>query len=312
MSARPVVSVIMVADYAPGEDRGWVILRNSLRAMAQQDFAEPVEFVLAEQSVFGARIPDDLEEQLPGLRVLLAEAPSAHALKNAAAREVSADIVAFLDADCAPDPSWLRSAVAALRAHPEVSVVSGRTRYAGSGRRERILSLCDRAFLDSGRTRITVTISNNNCAFRRAAFLDHPLRQESSFYGGRAQAQALQRAGHQLLFDPHMLAYHHWDGWGMEREYRRQVGYGVVALRRVDPESRFASLMRAGAVMIPAIVGYRALRRLIEVCRAAPQHRVAWYELPVALAVAFGLHLMEAPGMWRAFRNQPFRSKLYR
>lgn len=312
MSSRPVASVVIVSDYLPGEARGWDILRHSLRAMARQDFDEPAEFLLMEQSQFRDQIPDDLSELLPGLRVLVADAPSAHALKNVAAREASAEIVAFLDADCAPSPSWLRHGVEALRSHPEVSVVSGRTRYPGRSLQERVLSLCDRAFLDSGRTRTTTTVSNNNSAFRRAAFLEQPLREESSFYGGRVQAQAFRRAGHRLLFEPGMVAYHLWDGWAMEREYRRQVGYGVVSMRRVDPESRFASLLKAGPVMLPAMVGYRILRRWIEVCRAAPQHEVAWYELPVALAAAVGLHLLEVPGMWSAFRAQSFESSLYR
>jgi hypothetical protein len=175
-----------------------------------------------------------------------------------------------------------------------------------------VLSLCDRAFMDSGRTRTTSTISNNNSAFRRAAFLEHPLREEVSFYAGRVQAQALQRGGHRLLFEPRMLARHLWDGWAMEREYRRQVGYGVISLRRVDPESRFTNLVKAGPVMIPVVVGYRIVRRWIEVCRAAPQHDVAWFELPIALIASVGLHLLEIPGMWAAFRNRPFESPMYR
>jgi len=312
LSARPAISVVIVADYAPGEERGWEILRESLRAMAKQDFAEPAEFLLVEQTKFADRIPTDLAQELPGLRVLLDDADSAHALKNAAAREVSSDFVAFIDADCAPDPGWLRSAVEALRAHPDASVVSGRTRYPGRRLVDRVLSLCDRAFLDAGRTRTTSTISNNNSVFRRDVMLEHPLREERSFYGGRAQAQAFERAGHRLMFEPRMSAIHYWDGWAAEIEYRRQVGYGVIGLRRVDPESRFANLIKAGPVMIPAVVGYRIARRWIEVCRAAPQYGVAWFELPVALVAAVGLHLLEIPGMWSAFRDRPFESTLYR
>jgi len=267
MNTRPAASVVIVADYVPGEERGWAILRGSLRAMARQDFDEPAEFLVVEQSKYGDRIPKDLADDLPELRVVLADVESAHALKNAAARTASGEIVAFLDADCAPDPGWLRGAVEALRAHPDASAVSGRTRYPGRRLVERVLSLCDRAFLDSGRTRSTSTISNNNSAFRRDAYLEHPLREECSFYAGRAQAQALQRAGHRLLFEPRMRAFHLWDGWAMEREYRRQVGYGVIRLREVDPESRFAGLLKAGPVMIPAALRMRRCSEIVDCAR---------------------------------------------
>jgi glycosyltransferase involved in cell wall biosynthesis len=312
VSSKPTATVVTVADYAPGEDRGWDILRNALHALAKQDFDEPAQFMVVEQSKYADRIPDDLVGILPGLEILVVDAPSPHALKNAAVQAASADIIAFLDADCVPDPGWLRGAVETLRTHPEVSAVSGRTRYPGSNLLQRVLSLCDRAFLDSGRTRPTTTISNNNSAFRRDAYIEHPLREEMSFYAGRAQAQSLERPGHRLLFEPRMVARHLWDGWEMEREYRKQVGYGVIALRRADPKSRFTRILKLGPVTIPAVVAYRIVRRWIEVCRSAPHHDVTWYELPIALLAAIGLHLLEIPGMWAAFREKPFASPLYR
>jgi hypothetical protein len=47
-------------------------------------------------------------------------------------------------------------------------------------------------------------------------------------------------------------------------------------------------------------------------CRSARYFDVRWHELPLALGAAVLLHLLEAPGMWEAFRARPFDSSLYR
>jgi hypothetical protein len=98
----------------------------------------------------------------------------------------------------------------------------------------------------------------------------------------------------------------------MEREYRRQLGYSIIAARRTDPGIRFASLLDLGPGLIPIIVSYRIVRRWAEMCRSARYFDVRWHELPLALGAAVLLHLLEAPGMWEAFRARPFDSSLYR
>ncbi len=306
------VSVLIVSDYAPGQDRGWDLLRRTLRAMAKLEFDEPVEFLYCEDAQYRDRVPPDLTAILPGLRILFAKANSANALKNAGVRASRAEFVASVDADCVPAPGWLAAAVETLRAHPDVAVVSGRTRYAGNGRSQRILGLVDRAQIDSNRIRESTFVSNNNCAYRRSVYLEHPLHEEVSFFAGKLQGEKLRRLGHRLLFDPRMTVHHWWDGWSTQREYRRQLGYSVVAMRRVDPELRFSKLLRIGPLLIPAMVAYRTARRVFEVCRSARHLDVRWYEVPLALASAVILHLLEVPGMWNAFRNEAFDSTLFR
>ena len=86
----------------------------------------------------------------PSLRIVLSDARTAFDLKNEGARAARAPLVAFLDADCDPVPGWLRAAVEAMRAHPDVAVVSGRTLAPARNRRERIVSLAGRAVGDEG------------------------------------------------------------------------------------------------------------------------------------------------------------------
>lgn len=138
---RPAVSVVVTSDYASGKPAGWDDLRASLAALARQDFPEPAEFLLVETAALAPRIPADVLRTLPSLRIVSADARAASALKNAGARAACADIVALIDGDCRAARGWLRHLVSALRDHPEVGVVSGRTTYGDETRFARMMAL---------------------------------------------------------------------------------------------------------------------------------------------------------------------------
>ena len=50
VAMRPVVSVIVVSDYAGGDFAAWDDLRSALAALARQDIDEPIEVLLVESS----------------------------------------------------------------------------------------------------------------------------------------------------------------------------------------------------------------------------------------------------------------------
>ncbi|MDQ3516855.1 MAG: glycosyltransferase family 2 protein, partial [Gemmatimonadota bacterium] len=147
----PVVSVVIVSDYAGGEAKAWDDIRATVDAFARQDFTGRAEFLLSESASIQKEIPADLSETLPSLRLVLSPASSSYDLKNHGVRAASADIVAIIDADCIPDPEWLRHLVEAMRLNPDVVAVSGRTVYGGRTLMERVLSLLSRSYLDPGR-----------------------------------------------------------------------------------------------------------------------------------------------------------------
>src|SRR5256885_670090 len=118
IGSQPAVSVILVSDYAAGDSKSWADLRVALAALSRQDFDEPAEFLLFESERFRDQVPADLTSIVPSLQVHFLADDSSNALKNAAVRTASAEIVAILDADCIPDPSWLRLFTNALRTHP--------------------------------------------------------------------------------------------------------------------------------------------------------------------------------------------------
>ena len=251
----PVFSVVVVSDYAGGTAGSLDDFGHCLRALAAQDFDEPVEFLLSEWVGYRDRIPADLETLLPSLRIVYSDARSAFDLKNVGAREARAPLVAVLDADCDPAPGWLRSAVDTLRSHPEVAAVSGRNLSPARTRLARIVSLAGRAVGDEGAAGPTVHVSLNNIAYRRDVLLEHPYSSAAGSCGFALHSQGLLRAGRKALVrsrDGGRPRRH-----GLRDDARRPapLGMTLVLTRKVDPQHPHAWLVRLGYASIPIFVG---------------------------------------------------------
>jgi cellulose synthase/poly-beta-1,6-N-acetylglucosamine synthase-like glycosyltransferase len=140
--------------------------------LARQDFDEPAEFLFVVSEKMGSgpvstarakrvpsagmetdpisrtdagcasdgALPAGLADELPGLKVVLAPVHTSYELKNAGVRAAAGDLVVFLDADCVPEPGWLRALVATMRGNPDAVATSGRTVYEGRGLIVRSLS----------------------------------------------------------------------------------------------------------------------------------------------------------------------------
>jgi hypothetical protein len=86
----PVISVVVVSDYAGGTPGSLDDFRHCLRALAAQDFDEPVEVLLSEWEGCRNHISTDLETLVPSLRIVYSDARSAFDLKNEGARRARA------------------------------------------------------------------------------------------------------------------------------------------------------------------------------------------------------------------------------
>lgn len=308
----PLISVIVVSDYASGKERGWDDLRATLQALKEQEFTESAEFILVETPELARRIPADVLSMASGLRLVEASARNTHELINAAVPETSAELIAILEGDCAPAPSWLRACVEAMRARPEAAVVSGRTRYPGQSLLNRSMAALSRSFLDSGQTSMTRHLTTNNCVFRRETLWRHPLPVEAGPHMSMLHASQIRAGGGQLWFEPRMEVVHAYSGWNNERHLRHSIGYGVVAVRRADPRAAHTWVTRFGILTIPLFIGLRALNGCWHCIRIGRAYGVRWYELPAAFALAFAATSMEARGMWYALRGVPLPENEYR
>jgi hypothetical protein len=309
---KPDVSVVIVSDYAAGGAKTWNDLRRLFNALSKQDYKGQAEFLLCENADLNGKIPLDLVDLLPGLRMVLVEESASYELKNAGMQAARADLAVILDADCVPDSDWLRMLVNAMNANPEASVISGKTVYAGQGLGERMLSILSRSYVDTGQAGVTRFISNNNAAWRRAVYLAHPLPANLGPFAGRMQSESIRRAGGQLLFEPRMRVVHDFEGWPMEVDIRRNCGYGTVIARLHDRALPFAWLTSLGVFSIPAFVVGKTMESWRDCLRCARGYGIRWHEIPVVLACSIVVHALEARGMWLAFRGMTTMETKYR
>jgi hypothetical protein len=305
-------SIVLVSDYKAGDRKSSEDLRSALTALARQDHAGPFEIVLVESRAFLSTLPNDLGMLAPNVRIIASDGVSSYALKNHGAREAMAPIVLMLDADCVPEPGWVGACLAAFSARPDAVVVSGLTRYPGRTVTERCLGLLDRAYVDRGDAGDITRISNNNAGYRRAAYLKAPLPEDAGAFASPLQARAILAAGGALVFEPTMIAVHDFEGWPMERDARRALAHGLIAVRRRDPGIRFAWILRLGRAGVPLMVLGRFAMSLRACLTVGHHYGVRPWQVPFALALAAFVHVLEIPGYLTGLRNEPIPETVYR
>jgi cellulose synthase/poly-beta-1,6-N-acetylglucosamine synthase-like glycosyltransferase len=313
---EPHVTVVVVSDYAGGSDKAWDDLRKTLAALATQDVEVPVEYVLVESAELAGRIPPTVVATLPGLRVEAAPVGrgfgASYALKNHGIARARAPWVAILDADCIPGPGWLRAALAATGHRPDIGAVSGMTVYAGRSLSERTLAVLSRAYLDRRGRAGTKFVSNNNCLLRRDAAVAHPLPEDGGPFAARIQSEALRAAGWHLAFEPAMRVTHDFEGWEMERDIRRNIGWATITVRRIEPSVPHAWALRLGPLASLYFFAAHVGESWWAVLRAGHHYGLAAHERPVAMAAALYVHALELGGMRDALAGRPLGATAYR
>jgi Glycosyl transferase family 2 len=309
--SRPAVTVVTLADFEVGTPRAWDDLKATLRGLARQDFNRPAEVIFLENEQLKDQVPSDLKEILPELQIAYTDKTLQYDMKSEAAYLGTADIVILLDADCAPVPNWLRSLVETFDAHVDAGVVSGRTVYEGKTFLERACGVLGRAYVERRALR-TEHISNNNGGFRREVLRKHPLPSEAGPFSSKLHADAIQRDGWHLLFDPRARAIHAFDGWEMERDIRRNMGYGFIKVRQLNPRLPYGRLAQLGYASIPLYFAARIVESWLRVAQFYRSYGLRWYEVPGVLGLAVGVHAMEIPGMVTALQGRTITHTAYR
>ena len=299
---RPVASIVIVIDHKAGAGEAWDDLRRTLESLAQQDYREPVEFLLVEGRN-GAPVPPDLRRLLPELRIVRTAGSTSYDFKNAGAEAAGADWVVLIDADCRPEAGWWRAVMEHRRLHPEAAAISGKTLYRADGLLPRVLALIDRSYVDPGGCGRTGAISNNNAGFQRAVLLRFPLRNDLGPFGSKAHAEAIMAAGGELRFEPAMVVRHRYGGWTTEQHDRRHIGFAMTRYRQLNSNSRHAWMFGLGRLGLPLVVAMSLLGTWKKCLRRASDYGVQWFEVPVALALAIPTHALEIPGILLALRG---------
>jgi hypothetical protein len=302
------LTVLVVSDYENPTGSSWNDVRCTLAALRAQPRFSAVECIVVENAVKASTLPSDLADE----RVEWVDAVTSYALKNAGARLATRSHVALLDADCVPASDWLDNAFRALDAHREVAAISGLTRYAGRTATERCLGLLSRSYVELGQAGRTRHISNNNALYRREVLLQHPLPENATAFSSSLQSHAMLAAGLELRFDPSLVVTHAFEGWAMERDIRRNLGYAVLHNRLVAVELPLAGLARLGLFSVPVFLGGRWFKSSLQCLRHGRRHGVRWREQPLALGLAAVTTALELPGMVAAVRGTSTGRTAYR
>ena len=313
MTATPTVSVMVVSDYRPGETKSWNDLRATLAALACQEVEEPVEYLLLETPADLAQMPADVTAALPGVRVVACEARGSYELKNAGIRAATGEIVGVLDADTVPTRGWVRAAARAIRARPDAVAISGRTTYPGRSTLERALGLLSRCYVDRGRAGPVRLLSTNNMVVRRSTFTAETFPVDAGPFAYRILTERLLRAGGRLYFEPAMLAVHDFEGWPMERDLRRQIGWTSIRIRQLDAGIPGARVVRVlGHAAIPLLYAYRVVESTGHAFRLPRHFGLGRRHIPFLVSLAAIVHALEIPGMLGAFRGRGAGPTVYR
>lgn len=281
-----VVSVIVVSDFEEGGARSWRSERAILESLARQDLEQPFEVVLLESDRHRGAVPSDLTAICAGSRIVYAPETRSARLKDFGVSQVTTDLVAVLETDCVPNPSWLRVLVDVLHRRPDVAAVSGRTSYGGETSYRRALSLVDRSFDDLGRPGVTGYVSNNGALYRRSLLERFPYPPAASpFTSARLRTQAMREAGHVFYFEPAAMMRHGIGGWGFIRDFRRHTGYSDMIC---GPAKRLRS--------IPGLL-WRRRQREIQDCLRLGSTYLRWYDWPLTAVLLAVAPFLEVPGM---------------
>ena len=306
-------SIVIVSDYgSPGADGSWTDERACLNALAAQETPDAFEVLISESDSWKDAFPADLLSIVPNTRVVFSPGKTSYELKNAGARSAIAPVTVIVDADCRLSSDWLAILLDTLRKRPDVSVISGRTSYEGDTLAARMLGLVTRSYLDPGKSGFTRFIANNAAGFRSEVLRDHPLPESLGPFSARVQSESMIRSGHKLWFEPRMQVVHEFEGWPMEADIRRNIGYGTVVTRLEHPEMPYARLVRAGILSIPLVWAGKLLNSWGDCLRCASSYGVRWFELPLAMVTSVAVTAMEMPGMIAGYRGKRIRRTSYR
>ncbi len=267
-SGLPTVSVVLETDSVHPFDT--ITLADCLAALSRQDYPrERLELVVVDGGKARA-VGDLVRAAFAGAVVVAAPGASKFEQKNLGVRVARGELVAFVDADCAPPAGWLARGVAALaESPPDVAGVQGITHLApGLFARELTALFYGIRRVGDGEAARLVT---DNCLFRTAVLRRFAF--EPAWFSTVVDSlllRRLRRAGYRVRLADDLGMVHSFPGaspvtigWFFARGWA--VGYYMVRARQLDGELPGSRLVRWAGLGWPLVVLAKAGRDLLQV-----------------------------------------------
>jgi glycosyltransferase involved in cell wall biosynthesis len=264
------ISVVIETDSFHAYDD--ITIADCLDAIRCQTYPrELVEVVVVD----GGKVPAlgaQATGAFPDVRVLTLPGGTKFEQKNLGAQAATGEIVAFVDADCAPPPNWLATIVGALAsAPPDIAGVQGITVLSAGWLAAEVSAL----FYGPRRRRggpWAGRLVTDNCAFRRDVFRRFAFEHATfSTVVDTLFLRRLERAGYHLLVCEDLRMAHSFPGlatragvgWFFARAYG--VGYYMVKARQIEPDLRGSAFVRGGGIGWPLLALGKAVLDLRQV-----------------------------------------------
>jgi hypothetical protein len=297
------LTVVVVSDFEPTEQKNWHDELRMVEALARQDFDEAFDVIIVESERHRDQAPPAaLWQAFPDLQVVYAPSEASAQLKDYRVRHTSTPWVAVFEADSTPEPGWLRIVYGEACARPEFSIFSGRTHYGTGSSWKRVLNLLDRSAQDLGESAETTRISNNNALYKTDVVKRFPYPEAiTPFLSARLRNQKILGSGVRCFFERRALARHAVGGLRFVVDYRRNSAYSDAMM-----------LKRRTWFALPILL-WRRLRSSIRAAARLGTEYLRWYDWPLWLVMAVAVRVPETIGIAEAVRKaEVLRGSAYR
>jgi glycosyltransferase involved in cell wall biosynthesis len=248
---KPEISVIIPHLNQPDA------LEECLRCLDAQSL-EPARYEVIVVDNGSASSPEAIVDRHPRTRLVQEWQPGPGPARNAGIRAAIGDVFAFIDADCLADPKWLQSALTALHASPEKTILGGDVRIWRSDQTEfTAIEAYEGVFAYRFKLYIEQQgfSGTGNLVVRRADFEKIGQFAGIQFAEDMEWGQRATQAGFQFRFIPEMIVFHparrslrelyvKWD---------RQIQH-YLNIARDRPAWKTKWILRALAILVSPIV----------------------------------------------------------
>jgi GT2 family glycosyltransferase len=221
-----------------------------------------MEVIVVADTDLHASLSEFLAQRAPYVRCLVAPGLHYYAQKNFGARAAASRYVAFLDSDCVPAQTWAESIVATLSTDDRVGAVQGVLKTDCSPYGVALLITAFGNFV-AGAPRFCLSLTGNNCSFRRSEFLSAPFMEDPVFHGPEVElAGRVHDRGKNILLHPAAAVTHHVEhGFRPFAAFMIYWGWCFFRLRRQNRHVRYSGLCRTlGPLAILLIVPAKMVR----------------------------------------------------
>ena len=296
------VSLIVVSDYvAEGNDEE---LKRSLRAYANDPAGVPAEIIVMAPAGFDIAL-SALPATETGSPVFFHTHPTDESsqLKDAGLAYCSQALIAVVEADCLPEPGWLKALTDAMQNEASIDVVSGRTIYGREGMLMRVMSLMDRGFIEHRRHGRIIHVSNNGALYRRKILERYKYEDASGpFVSANLRQQAMLADGVTMAIAPAAVSLHASGGWGFLWDVRRNKGYQFARMKLLR---KTIAPTRLGLALHAIGFSFRSDRRTAV---AVWGNYCRWSDLPLFAAMMLAVRVPEFLGAFAAHDPEAFKA----